>query len=80
MNIGYQFGVQAVLSLLVHLVTLIITWWAFQSIKLDLFIKHPQSARAKVFLIFITIAVSSLVAQFFLNYLNWSLELPQLFH
>lgn len=79
-NLNYLFGVQAVLYLFVHLISLVVTWWAIQSFKFDLFIKNPQGARAKVLQIFITIAISSLVADFFLNYLNSSLRLPQLFH
>lgn len=80
MNLEYMFGVQAVLYLIVHLLFLILTWWAIQSFKFDLFVKNPQSARAKVLMIFITIAISSSVADFFLNYLNSSLRLPNLFH
>ncbi|TCP20262.1 putative integral membrane protein (TIGR02327 family) [Scopulibacillus darangshiensis] len=74
-----NFGYQAALHLFVHLVALIVTWWAIQSFKLDLFLRNPKGAKAKVLLIFLTIAISYLVAKFFLDYLNWSMNLPQIY-
>ncbi|MFC7391852.1 DUF1146 family protein [Scopulibacillus cellulosilyticus] len=75
-----NFGFQSVLYLIIHLIALIVTWWAIQCLKLDLFVHNPKGPKAKVLLIFITIAISYLVAKFFLDYLNWSLNLPQIYN
>lgn len=74
----YNFGVQAAIYLVVHIVSLIVTWWAIQSFKVDLFLKDPKGARAKTLLILVTIAISYLVAEFFLNYINQSTLLSKI--
>ncbi|MFC4619853.1 DUF1146 family protein [Camelliibacillus cellulosilyticus] len=74
----YNFGVLAAIYLVVHIVSLIVTWWAIQSFKVDLFLKDPKGARAKTLLILVTIAISYLVAEFFLNYINQSTLLSKI--
>lgn len=76
LNLGFQ----AALGIFVHLLSLILTWWAIQSLKFEAFLRFPKSLQARTFLILLTIAISYLVAKFFLDYLNWSLNLPQLYH
>ncbi|TLS35817.1 DUF1146 family protein [Pseudalkalibacillus caeni] len=73
------FGQQAIVSILIHLVFIFITWWALQTVRIDVFLRKPDSPQAKVFMIFITIAIGSLVGNFFLDYYNWSLRLKYLF-
>ena len=70
------FGVYAAIYLFIHILALIVTWWAVQSIKFDVFMKNPSGPRAKVLMILITIAISYPVGEFFVNYLNKSMELP----
>ncbi|HET7627029.1 MAG TPA: DUF1146 family protein [Bacillales bacterium] len=74
-----QLGVQAVLYLVVHLVFLAVTWWALQSFRLDVFLKDPNSPRAKVLLILLTVAIGTLAGNFFYNYFIQSLRIPYLF-
>lgn len=74
-----QFGVQAAMDLFIHLIILILTWWAIQSIKWDLWLRNPTSIRAKILMILISIAISYPVASFFINYLSWSVQLPQIY-
>ncbi|HSU79290.1 MAG TPA: DUF1146 family protein [Candidatus Angelobacter sp.] len=74
-----EFGVQAGLNLFVHLVVLIITWWAIQAVKWDVFLRTPSQLRAKVVMILVTITISYPVASFLINYLNWSVQLPQIY-
>ncbi len=75
-----NFGFQAATDLTIHLVTLIVTWWAMQSIKWEAFLRHPKSARTKVLMIFIAISISYLVAKFFIDYVTWSLNLPEIYN
>ncbi|WP_100405705.1 DUF1146 family protein [Bacillus solitudinis] len=72
------FGQQAVIHILVNVMFLVITWWALQSFKLDLFVRDPRGPKAKVLLILLTIAIAHLVSSFFLDYLNSSLMLRYL--
>lgn len=72
------FGQQALLNILVNLLFVVITWWAIQGIQIERFIKKGRVQQARVLMILLTIAVSSLVSTFFLNYLSWSLQLRHL--
>lgn len=74
-----QFGIQALLAIIVHIIFLIITWWALQIFRFDVFFKDPSDPRAKVLMILITVVIGSIVGDFFMNYLNWSLQLKYLF-
>ncbi|WP_088104378.1 DUF1146 family protein [Halalkalibacter urbisdiaboli] len=72
------FGQQAIIHIFVNVMFLIITWWALQSFKLDLFVRDPRGPKAKVLLILLTLAIAHLVSSFFLDYLNSSLMLRYL--
>ncbi|WP_078593532.1 DUF1146 family protein [Evansella clarkii] len=71
-------GHQAVVSIIVNLMVLVVVWWAIQSFKFDLFFKNPEGPKTKAFMILITIALTHLVSSFLLNYLNWSMMLRHL--
>lgn len=73
------FGVQAVVNIIIQLVFIIVTWWALQTFRLDIFLKNPNSPQAKTLLILLTIAIGSLVGNFFINYLDWATRLRYLF-
>ncbi|MFC4321922.1 DUF1146 family protein [Litchfieldia salsa] len=73
------FGYQALLSIISHLIFIIITWWALQSLNIDKFIRANHVIQARVLLIFLTIVIGSMVSNFFLDYLTWSQQLPSLF-
>lgn len=74
-----SFGIEALLSLVVHLFFLVVTWFALQSLRVDLFVKDPSSGRAKVLLILLTVAIGSLVGDFFMTYFSDSVQLHYLF-
>lgn len=78
-NPAIQLGIQAILYLIVNLFFLALTWWALQSFRFDVFLKNPNSARAKVLMLILTLAIGSTVGNFFFNYLYQSLRLPYLF-
>jgi uncharacterized integral membrane protein (TIGR02327 family) len=73
------FGQQAILSIVVHLFFIGVAWWALQALKFDLMIKTTDVLRARVLFIFITIALGSTVAEFFLTYFYYSMQLKYLF-
>ncbi|WP_226671448.1 DUF1146 family protein [Metabacillus litoralis] len=74
-----DFGQIALLSMVVNLVFFMITWWALQSINIEKWLKSGKVMQARVLLILLTIAIGSLVSNFFLDYLLWSQQLPSLF-
>lgn len=65
-------AIQGIVNILIMLVVIVITWWALQSFKFDLFIKNPKGPQAKALLIILTIAIGSLVGNFLINYLEWA--------
>lgn len=72
-------GQQALLRLLVHLLFLIISWWAIQAIRFDPLIKKGKVIQARILMILLTIGLSTLVSNFFLTYLDYSTQLRYLF-
>ncbi|GGL50353.1 DUF1146 family protein [Sporolactobacillus putidus] len=72
-------GLQALISLLIHLIALVLTWWALQGLKIDVFFRHPKSPQVRILYILLAIAISYPVAEFFLSYVNWSLMLPKIY-
>lgn len=72
-------GLQALISLIIHLIALVLTWWALQSLKIDVFFRRPKSLQARILYILLAIAISYPVARFFLSYANWSLVLPKIY-
>ncbi|MDN4524821.1 DUF1146 family protein [Fictibacillus fluitans] len=74
-----QSGQQALLDILVHLLFIGITWWAMQALNFDTFIRKGKVIQARVLFVLVTIALASLVSNFFLAYLNYSTQLKYLF-
>ncbi|MDQ0482354.1 DUF1146 family protein [Guptibacillus hwajinpoensis] len=70
---------QSIFSIVINLVFLLITWWALQTFRFDLFVKKPNSPQAKVLMILLTLSIGSLASNFFLDYYNWSIRLQYFF-
>ena len=74
-----DYGQLALISMVVHLAFIAVTWWALQALNIEKWIKAGKVIQAKVLLILLTISIGSLVSNFFLDYLLWSQHLPSLF-
>jgi uncharacterized integral membrane protein (TIGR02327 family) len=72
-------GQQALVSIVVHLVFIAITWWTLQGVRLEMIIKPNCVFQGRLLYILLTIMIGSTVANFFLDYLSWSKQLPFLF-
>jgi len=72
-------GQQALLHIIVHLLFLVIAWWALQAVHFDKWIKKGKVMQARVLYIMLVISLTSLVSDFFLKYLQYSTNLGQLF-
>jgi uncharacterized integral membrane protein (TIGR02327 family) len=73
-----DFGQQALLSIISHLVFVALAWWALQSIRLDKLLKPNRVFQARLLYILLAIILGSSVSNFFLDYLEWSKQLPQI--
>jgi uncharacterized integral membrane protein (TIGR02327 family) len=71
-----DFGQIAVLSILSHLIFITISWWALQAIRLDKLLKPNHVFQARLLYILLAIFMGSSVSNFFLDYLQWSQQLP----
>ncbi|MDQ1143613.1 putative integral membrane protein (TIGR02327 family) [Bacillus sp. SORGH_AS 510] len=75
-----DFGQVALVSILSHLVFIALVWWALQSIRLDKLIKPNHVFQARLLYILLAIFIGSSVSNFFLDYLQWSRQLPLIFN
>ncbi|KHD86687.1 DUF1146 family protein [Heyndrickxia ginsengihumi] len=73
------FGNQALISILTHLFFIAISFWALQAVNIEQIIKKNRVVQARLLYVLLSLAIGSAVSNFFLNYLLWSQQLPQLF-
>lgn len=74
-----DFSQTALISMIVNIALMIVTWWALQALNIEKWIKPGKVIQARLLLILLTIAIGSMVSNFFLDYLLWSQQLPMLF-
>ncbi|WP_438348818.1 DUF1146 family protein [Paenibacillus sp. FA6] len=72
-------GVSGLVSIVVSLICIWISWWALQNLKLDLFIRNPQGTQGKLLQVLLAIVLGHFVAGFILDYLNWSQMIKYMF-
>lgn len=73
------FGGFALTSILTHLIFIAISWWALQALQFDKLLRANHVLQARVLYILLSIALGSTVSNFFLDYLQWSQQLPMIF-
>ncbi|HYK74223.1 MAG TPA: DUF1146 family protein [Pseudoneobacillus sp.] len=74
-----SFGFDSLISIMANLFFIAISWWALQAIKLDRFLKPNRVMQSRALYILLSIALGSIISDFFLNYLLWSRQLPYIF-
>ncbi|MCH6267441.1 DUF1146 family protein [Neobacillus citreus] len=74
-----DFGQIALVSIMSHLVCIAVSWWALQAIRLDKLLKPNHVFQARLLYILLAIFIGSSVSNFFLDYLQWSRQLPLIF-
>ncbi|MHA0856259.1 DUF1146 family protein [Paenibacillus sp. CMAA1364] len=72
-------GVSGLISIIVSLICIWISWWALQNLKLDLFIRMPQGAQGKLLHVLLAIVLGHFVAGFIIDYLTWSQMIKYMF-
>ncbi len=76
---GDYLGYSGLLGIVVIIVCIALTWWALQIFRFDLFTHNPNSPQAKTLQVILSIVIGYLLASFFLDFLNWSLNIVNLF-
>ncbi|WML46580.1 DUF1146 family protein [Neobacillus sp. PS3-34] len=69
-------GQMALLGIILHLVFIALSWWALQAIQLEKLLRANHVMQARVLYILLAIVIGSSVSNFFLDYLQWSKQLP----
>jgi uncharacterized integral membrane protein (TIGR02327 family) len=70
------FGQQALVSIIVHLLFIGLSWWALQALNFEKLLRKNHVVQARVLYILLAIVLGSTVSNFFLDYLLWSQQLP----
>ncbi|MES9681959.1 hypothetical protein CN514_01565 [Bacillus sp. AFS001701] len=71
-------GTEALLAIIVHLFFIILTWWALTAIKWESVMKKGHVAQIRLFMVLLTITISSAVSSFFLDYLQYTRNITYL--
>jgi len=71
-------GTEALLAIIVHLFFIILTWWALTAIKWESIMKKGHVAQIRLFMVLLTITISSAVSSFFLDYLQYTRNITYL--
>lgn len=69
-------GVFSILSIVTNLVFIALAWWALQSLNFEKFIRKNRVTQGRLLYILLAIAIGSIVANFFLDYIVWSRQIP----
>ncbi|MGE8207054.1 DUF1146 family protein [Heyndrickxia sp. NPDC080065] len=73
------FGQQALTSIISHLFFICLTFWALGALNFEKLLKPNRVLQARLLYIILTIAIGSIISNFFLDYLLWSRQLPLIF-
>lgn len=74
-----SFAIEGVIQICLSIVMIALSWWALQTVRWDLFLLRPNSPQAKILVIFLSIIIGSLVANFCMQYFGWSNLIKYLF-
>ncbi|MDF2556857.1 MAG: hypothetical protein K0R71_685 [Bacillales bacterium] len=72
--------INAVVQIFIHLSFIAISWWAIQAIHFEKILRKNKIVQVKALYILLSIALGSLVSNFFLNYLQMGINLSSLFY
>ncbi|HLR59079.1 MAG TPA: DUF1146 family protein [Pseudogracilibacillus sp.] len=72
-------GVFSVIGLVSHIFFIAITWRLMLGVNFDVMIRKNRVGEARLLLVFLTIAIGTLVSNFVLDIIRWTLDIPLLF-
>ncbi len=71
-------GQQAMFGLISHLFFMGITWWALHALNFEKLLRANKVLQARVLYVLLSVAIGSMVSNFFLDYVSWSTKMPYL--
>lgn len=71
-DIAIQTGSQAIAYMVVLLASILLTWWALQAFRFDIFLREPRSFKARVFQLIIAVVIGYNLARFLLEYAHFT--------
>lgn len=75
-----QAGQQAITNITAYIVFIGITFYALQGLRIEQFFKKGKTFQIQLFYIILSVTIGSAVADFFINFLNWSQKIPFIFN
>lgn len=72
-------GISGLMSMIVSLLCVALSWWALQNLKLDLIIRYPKSPQGRLLHLLLAIVLGHFVAGFLLDYLGYSVQIRHMF-
>jgi uncharacterized integral membrane protein (TIGR02327 family) len=66
-------------TIVVYLLFIALSWWALQEFRFDVLLRRPKSPQGKLLQIFLSIVLGYGLGRFFLDYLQISLGLQRMF-
>lgn len=78
-QVNQTLSANSLISMVVSLLCIAISWWALQNMKLDLVIRQPRGAQGRLLHLLLAIILGHAVAGFVIDYLSWTQMLRNLF-
>lgn len=78
-NLSGAIATSGLVSMIVSLLCVALSWWALQNLKLDLVIRYPKSPQGRLLHLLLAIVLGHFVAGFLLDYLGWSGQIRNMF-
>jgi len=67
-GIAISTGSQAIAYMVVILASIMLTWWAMQAFRFDVFLREPRSFRARVLQLIVAVVIGYNLARFLMDY------------
>ncbi|KAA8785539.1 MULTISPECIES: DUF1146 family protein [Paenibacillus] len=78
-QVNQTLSTNSLISIVVSLICIAITWWSLQNLKLDLVIRQPKGPQGRLLHLLLAIILGHAVAGFVIDYLSWTQMLRNLF-
>lgn len=75
----FQLGIHAIISLIIYLITVGLSFQAMKAVQLDKIIRGGHVFETQLLYLFLAIALGFLVGNFVINFIDTSMQLSNLF-
>ena len=79
MDLYTQAGQQALFGIMAYIFFIGVTFYALQALRLEQLFKKGKTLQIQLIYILLSLAIGSTVADFFINFSNWSQQLLYFF-